>query len=98
MTTITTQTPGPWRKGHGSFIVSDNPAPGCQGSDDTEYYGGHLICESVSSANARLIAAAPELLAACRSLVAAMGSDLHDLRLAHLDAQAAIAAATGEDE
>ncbi|MCP4782786.1 MAG: hypothetical protein GY903_01050 [Fuerstiella sp.] len=55
-------TAGPWRQGHGSFVISDNPAPGLQGSDDVAHYGGHLICESVSNANAALIAAAPDML------------------------------------
>ena len=58
-------TPGPWQigKNFGS-VVCDTPVPGIRGSDDTEYYGGHLIAESVTEANARLIAAAPELLEA----------------------------------
>lgn len=54
-------TAGPWRVGSGSFVIADNPAPGMRGSDDVEYYGGHLICESVSQANANLIATAPEM-------------------------------------
>lgn len=65
----TEHTPGPWRIGNGSFIISDHPAPGITGSDDVQYYGGHLICESVSQANARLIAAAPDLLEALKVLL-----------------------------
>jgi hypothetical protein len=64
----TEHTPGPWRVGNGSFVISDHPAPGITGSDDVHHYGGHLICESVSQANARLIAAAPDLLEALKIL------------------------------
>ena len=65
-------TPGPWQigKNFGS-VVCDTPVPGIRGSDDTEYYGGHLIAESVTEANARLIAAAPELLEALKELMVA---------------------------
>ena len=65
-------TPGPWQigKNFGS-VVCDTPVPGISGSDDTEYYGGHLIAESVTEANARLIAAAPELLEALKELMVA---------------------------
>lgn len=55
-------TAGPWRVGRrGSCVVADQPTPEIAGSDDVEYYGGHLICESVSQANAKLIAVAPEM-------------------------------------
>lgn len=69
-------TQGPWRIGkHPQYIVSDAkvintnfPSPPNQAiSDDkeTEYYGGYMICESVgNSSDAKLIAAAPELLGA----------------------------------
>lgn len=34
-----------------------------------DFYGGHFVCESVSStANSNLIAAAPDLLAACKDM------------------------------
>lgn len=36
--------------------------------DGLEYYGGYLICESVTEANAHLIVAAPDLLAACEKV------------------------------
>lgn len=62
-------TPGPWRVGAGSFVISDNPAPGIGGSDDIAGYGWHLICESVNPQNARLIAAAPDLLEACKAVL-----------------------------
>ena len=66
MNTEQKHTPGPWRVGDGSFVIGNHPAPGITGSDDVHHYGGHLICESVSQANARLIAAAPELLEAAK--------------------------------
>jgi hypothetical protein len=66
-------TPGPWRVGAGSYVISDNPAPGIGGSDDLDGYGGHLICESVNAPNARLIAAAPRLLSVLKRV--ASGED-----------------------
>jgi len=64
-------TPGPWKIGKGSFVIADSPAPGIRGSDMIEYYGGHLICESVSEENAYLIAAAPDLLESLEGIVSA---------------------------
>ena len=63
-------TPKPWHKGHGSFIIATHPVNGLIGSDDVEYYGGHLVCESVAPQNMDLIAAAPELLEALEAIVA----------------------------
>lgn len=58
-------TPGPWRIGKSGGVVSDAPIEGgVPGTADVDYYGGHLICETVTSANARLIAASPDLLQA----------------------------------
>ena len=55
-------TPGPWRKGEGGkcmkCVVADHPVPEISGSDAVEYYGGHLVCESVSEANAQFIVTA----------------------------------------
>lgn len=48
-------TPLPWRVGKTGCVVADVPVPGLQGSDDTDYYGGHLICESVTPSNAEFI-------------------------------------------
>ena len=60
-----THTPGPWRIGSHGGIVADFPiAHGVKGTDDTAYYGGYLICETVAPCNQPLIAAAPDLLAA----------------------------------
>lgn len=58
-------TRGPWRIGkQGGSVVADYPVPGMNGSDATDYYGGHLIAESITPSNAKLIAAAPDLLEA----------------------------------
>lgn len=59
-----THTPGPWRPGKQSdSIVSDAAVQnGPGGADCVEYYGGHLIAESVAICNAPVIAAAPEIL------------------------------------
>jgi len=47
-------TPTPWRKGiRPDCVVADVPIDGgCNGTGDVEYYGGYLICESVTEANA----------------------------------------------
>lgn len=59
-------TPGPWRLGTNGVVVSDSSEgitiTGATGKENTDYYGGNLICESVSLGNAKLIASAPELL------------------------------------
>jgi len=65
-------TPGPWRMGRHGAIVSDTPVPEISGSDETDYYGGHLICESVTNWNARLIACAPDLVAALKDCIERM--------------------------
>ena len=46
-------------------------------------------------ANTRMMAAAPDLLAALEGLLAAFDSDFHDLMIAKLAAKAAITQATG---
>ena len=51
-----------------SCTVSDIPTTEetNTGHDDKRYYGGYLVCESVPTSEiASLIAAAPDLLAAC---------------------------------
>ena len=89
-------TPGPWRVGKsGGSVVADQPITGMAGSDHVDYYGGHLVAESITPSNARLIAAAPELLEALQRYVA------HDQRTGLTDnnlyrtAVAAIEKATG---
>lgn len=65
-------TPGPWKVGkYKTTVVSEHkvevtPASNLIGHDgganDTEYYGGSLIAESIlRDENAKLIAAAPEM-------------------------------------
>jgi hypothetical protein len=48
---------------------------GINGSDDVDYYGGHLICESINSSNAALVAVAPEMF----DLLATIESDQEGL-------------------
>lgn len=90
-------TPGPWRLGKNSDdVVADSPS----GHDDEaaiQYYGGHLVAESICSRNRALIAAAPELLESLTNLVglAKLGAarlDKYHAALAH--AEAVIAKAT----
>lgn len=78
-------TGGNWTIGKtGGCVVTDAPIPGNlhSGHDDIEYYGGYLICESVyRPADARLIAAAPALLAALkRCKFDSLNMSLEDLR------------------
>jgi hypothetical protein len=67
-------TAGPWRADKaGGGVVSDTPVrDGPMGSDDLEYYGGHLIAESITAKNREFIAHArtdiPKLIAEVRRL------------------------------
>ena len=89
-------TPGPWRVGKNyASVVADHPVPEIRGSDDTEAYGGHLICESAAECNQALIAAAPELLAACK---AALGAFEQNNAIDWGDLERAIAKAEGTVE
>lgn len=67
-------TPGPWKVGKitGCVVADSNEALTIRGSYENEskdYYGGFLIGESISNANAQLIAAAPELLESLNELL-----------------------------
>jgi hypothetical protein len=56
----------PWRVGRPGCVVSDHPVPKMGGSDDIDYYGGHMVAESITKDNAAFIAQActafPQLL------------------------------------
>lgn len=69
-------TPAPWRhvtlgRNKVTFhaIVADHPTHP-RSDEDVPGYGGHLVAESVIEANANLIAAAPELVAALEGFLA----------------------------
>lgn len=113
----TKHTPGNWTLGKtGGTVVSDQPLPNYTargGHDETRYYGGHLIAESIwREEDAHLIAAAPELLEALESLeregwlkhiearaVTVPGSDVASDILNHIaKVRAAIAKAKGEQQ
>lgn len=105
MSIETRHTPGPWRVGrtHGA-VVTDVEHPGVWSDEENKQgYGGFLVCESVrSQANANLIAAAPDLLAALKKTrtqaygaIVASGSDPEYAAIAVSDADAAIAKAEG---
>ena len=58
-------TEGDWFAGGGSWVAAANPINGdISGSDDVDYYGGHLIGESISSCNIPIISAAPDMFKA----------------------------------
>jgi hypothetical protein len=63
---------GTWRKGNNwGEVVTDNGDgfPKGSGHGATDYYGGFLIAESIAKeADAKLIAAAPEMLQALQNL------------------------------
>ena len=68
---------------------------------DGEHHNGRIALVDVNKANARLIAAAPDLLAALKALVedyeGACGDDGHDTPKALIQARFAIAKATHAD-
>ncbi|WP_288379803.1 hypothetical protein [uncultured Massilia sp.] len=68
-------TKTPWRIGKPSqmgSVVADEPVPEIKGSDAVEYYGGHLIAESIAPRNAEFIVRAcnahDQLVEALRSV------------------------------
>jgi len=50
-------TKGLLRVGRPGAVVADHPVPEMSGSDALDYYGGHMVAESVTPANARRIVA-----------------------------------------
>lgn len=53
---VTSPTARPWRIGRPGAVVADEPVlEGPCGSDDRGYYGGYLVCESITPSNAALV-------------------------------------------
>jgi hypothetical protein len=50
-------------------VICDTPIPEVRGSQDTDYYAGHLIAESLAPQNVPVVSAAPELLAAAQQAI-----------------------------
>jgi hypothetical protein len=92
-------TPGPWEVNGTTIETIASPSVVIGRAYDAEDSGGGVESNSEAEANARLIAAAPELLAALRGLVedyeGAYGGNDEDAPKALTDARAAIAKATG---
>jgi len=97
-------TPGPWKVGRVGAVVSEVPEnstterPSALTPDDPyglEYYGGYLICESVTAPNAKLIAAAPDLYAACKLALDWAGEALDTVFVHRM--REAVARAEGRD-
>ena len=66
-----THTPGPWRIGKaGSSVVCDTEIPQWQTGNEgsLDFYGGHLVAESIAKENLAIIAAAPEMLEALKEI------------------------------
>jgi hypothetical protein len=96
-------TPGPWA------VEQDGPWTLVRGYDvelQSEDYPGPLVCtpaeNGCTQANARLIAAAPDLLAVCKRMVVHAGIDMSlgpaevmEFARIHTEMRAAIAKAEG---
>lgn len=94
-------TPGPWHIGEHGAVVTFTPdaqveIKGEHAAETIAWYSGHVICETVTPANARLIAAAPDLLAACRAALIAGIMDIPGRDSIVELAQKAIAKAEGK--
>lgn len=59
---MTAHTKGLLRVGKNGAVVADAPVPEISGSDALDYYGGHMVAESVTTANARRFVACWNLL------------------------------------
>ncbi len=66
-------TPGPWRVSEKCDAVVADHATGHDDAQSIHDYGGHLVCESSTKRNIRLIAAAPQLFNACNAALDAFG-------------------------
>ncbi len=66
-----THTPGPWRRSKATFqaVVCDtsNGLIGCTDAE-VEVYGGYLVAESIAPCNLNIIAAAPDMLDALKTI------------------------------
>ena len=94
-----THTPGPWRVTGRMLrtVVADAPT-GHDDEDSMKAYGGHLVCESIQlDANARLIAASPEMLAALQMIEGAEQLEPVLSESGRAQVRAAIAKATGTE-
>lgn len=102
---MTKHTPGPWWVGHhaitgvfaerkaGTISIREAVVASCGGFSTNTDQGEHC---AENEANARLIAAAPDLLEAAKMYVGSRGSAQGRVALSLL--RAAIAKATGEDQ
>ncbi|MGL4754509.1 MAG: hypothetical protein ACRCXB_19215 [Aeromonadaceae bacterium] len=95
-------TPEPWRVGRVGTVVSDTPVPLMRGSDAIEYYGGHLIGESITEANARRIVVCVNVCAGMRNdeldgglLIGVMQGKIDRLKQQRDELLAALEAVTG---
>lgn len=64
----------PWRVGKTGGVVADAPIPEMLGSNEVEYYGGHLVCESVTKSNAARIVACVN---ACAGIETSLLESIH---------------------
>ena len=74
-------TKGKWKVGkRNNCIISDDETSltikGTTGLSTIRYYGGNLICESVSKENALLISKAPEMLEMLINVKDYLGSEV----------------------
>jgi hypothetical protein len=97
----TTHTPGPWRhtdaQSHSPADIQYEPAViwQCITPVAVAHYGGAYPTETQANANARLIAAAPDLLEALQALIATRVPGAGSKSPEWIAACAAIAKATG---
>lgn len=79
-------TKTPWRigkkTGMGS-VVADEPVPEIGGSGDVEYYGGHMIAESIAPRNAEFIVRACNAYDPLVALLKAADNKLEAMRHYH---------------
>jgi hypothetical protein len=92
---MSNHTPGPWKVSRRFDVYQDTQTPGVGGTFVASTKGISELPESVNEvceADAKLIAAAPELLKALQDIL------IFDSALSQENARAAIRKATGESE